>query len=60
MKFLDRLRFGPLTRDRCEVCGKSLRVKDRVELFAAYEMGTTEFGFGGGGISATYCTKDAP
>lgn len=59
----DRLtrKYGRLTRDHCEKCGRQLRERERVELTDAAPPGLTEFGFvGGGGISATYCTEDAP
>lgn len=52
--------WGPLTRDHCEVCGAPLRERQRVEITEAFDMEMTEFGLGGGGMTATYCPADAP
>lgn len=55
-----RVELEPLTRDRCEVCGLTLYPSERVEITEGVEPGSTEFGFGGGGVSATYCHEHAP
>lgn len=63
MKLADRLRtrrHGPLTRDRCEVCGKWLRARQRVEITDA-PMTFSEGGVTGwGSMTATYCTAHDP
>jgi len=60
VKLLDRLRYGHLTRDRCEVCGAALRERQRVELTDAGDPIPSELGDAFGSISATYCKRDAP
>lgn len=49
-------RYGPLTRDRCETCGRPLRERQRVEVTEIIETND----LGGSAMSATYCTEDAP
>lgn len=51
-------RYGPMTRDRCDVCSKELRQRERVEIITD-EMWESEFG-GSTGWVGTYCKKDAP
>ena len=57
MKLLRRRRAGDyLTRDRCEVCGKPLVVKDRVEVLTVLEQTDS----GGSGFVSCYCRKHSP
>lgn len=51
-------RHGPLTRERCEVCGTQLRRKQVVEVLALDDFHDDPMG--GGFAAAYYCTTDAP
>lgn len=60
MKWIDKLRYGRLTRERCEVCGAQLRERQLVEVTEIIDEGVTGGVLGGSQMTATYCTKDAP
>lgn len=47
---------SPITRDRCEVCGKQLRADDRYELTELIESDD----LGGSMMTATYCKQHVP
>lgn len=59
-RWLARLRYGDLTRDRCEVCGARLRARQRVEIRESTPVAAFDGIPGGFDMAATYCRKDAP
>lgn len=57
MKWLDKWRYGPMTRERCETCNRPLRAKQVRELV---EATFDSDGMGGSILSAVYCPADYP
>lgn len=52
-------RHGPLTPDRCEVCKKPLRERERVEVMVGGPSFDGEYG-GFTALLVAYCKRDAP
>lgn len=59
MRWLDERRYGALTVDRCETCGRQLRERERIELAETFAP-PDGLPMAGGSAAAIYCCAHAP